>query len=150
MKGRRGGKWGRGGGGTSNSYAHPPPNRHAIYRRIFHTCHCLYHIPFIPPAVGAYPRLDAVSSIIASSHSLTFPHVPPPHLVLTRVSRRCVRITVTVSSAATPALSPLLLLSAPARPPPSPWRSSARQAAPRIAGGLLFTFMNSWWQPIHL
>ena len=28
----------------------------------------------------------------------TFPHIPPPHLVLTRVSRRCIRVTVTVRS----------------------------------------------------
>ena len=46
----------------------PPCNR-----RTFHACHvaCIM-FPSSHAAVGAYPRLDAVSSIIASSHSLIF------------------------------------------------------------------------------
>ena len=52
-------------------------------RRIFHTCHCLYHIPFIPRCRW---RISTSRCRVFHYRILTFPHIPPPHLVLTRVS----------------------------------------------------------------
>ena len=50
---------------------HPSPNRHAIVGFFMRAIACIM-FPSSHAAVGAYPRLDAVSSIIASSHSLIF------------------------------------------------------------------------------
>ena len=62
---------GEGGRGASNSCIHPSPNRHAIVGFCMRAIACIM-FPSSHAAVGAYPRLDAVSSIIASSHSLIF------------------------------------------------------------------------------
>ena len=62
---------GEGGRGASNSCIHPSPNRHAIVGFFMRAIACIM-FPSSHAAVGAYPRLDAVSFIIASSYSLIF------------------------------------------------------------------------------
>ena len=65
------GVWGGGGGRGQIILVHPSPNRHAIVGFFMRAIACIM-FPSSHAAVGAYPRLDAVSSIIASSHSLIF------------------------------------------------------------------------------
>ena len=73
-----------------SSVSEPPCND-----RIFHACHRLYHVPFIPCCRW---RVSTSGCCVLHHCVFTFPHIPPPHLVFTRVSCRCVRVTVTVSS----------------------------------------------------
>ena len=72
-----------------SSVSEPPCNR-----RIFHACHRLYHVPFIPCCRW---RVSTSGCCVLHHCVFAFPHIPLPHLVFTRVGRRCVRVTITVT-----------------------------------------------------
>ena len=72
-----------------SSVSEPPCNR-----RIFHACHRLCHVPFIPCCRW---RVSTSGCCVLHHCVFAFPHIPLPHLVFTRIGRRCVRVTVTVT-----------------------------------------------------